>query len=290
MSVLVVCVGALGAGAGYYAGTAKTDELAHDVSRMRERNEERFQALEDVLTTISSDTAFLEDALSSANKKSAVQEAEAKRLADELASQESQLSSLSASTNITSLIKTWSPFVYHLSCTITLKDGKEAESGGSAVLVRTAAGVKFITNEHVITEQNTMPDECVLSRLDSSEAYVVPGDLITVDAERDYAEGVVPGALFGASSSQICSHVPEIGDKVVMLGYPTIGGKESITATEGIISGFDEKYYTTSAKIEKGNSGGAAVDVSKNCLLGLPTLVFAGRIESIARILPVEPF
>ena len=56
--------------------------------------------------------------------------------------------------------------------------------------------------------------------------------------------------------------------------------------TEGIISGFDEVFYTTSAKIEKGNSGGAAVSAERDCFLGMPTLVFAGKIESIARILP----
>jgi hypothetical protein len=74
------------------------------------------------------------------------------------------------------------------------------------------------------------------------------------------------------------------------LGYPSIGAKESITATEGILSGFDEEYYTTSAKIEQGNSGGAAIHVKNDCFLGLPTLVLAGRIESLARILPITVF
>ncbi len=289
ITVLVV-VAALGAGAGFYAGSSKADRLAEELARTEAANTEHFAVLENLLTTISSDTTFLEDALTAANEKSAAQEAEAKRLAEELASQSTQLSSLSASADITTLIKTWNPFVYHMKCALSFDDGKKGESGGSAVLIKTSTGVRFITNEHVVSEQNVTPDECVLSRYDSTETYTVPGALITRDTERDFAEGNVPGALFGALSSQICSHIPEIGDRVVMLGYPAIGGQESITATEGIISGFDEQYYTTSAKIEKGNSGGAAIDVEGNCLLGLPTLVFAGRIESIARILPVKPF
>jgi hypothetical protein len=69
------------------------------------------------------------------------------------------------------------------------------------------------------------------------------------------------------------------------LGYPSVGAREGITATDGIISGFDKPYYITSAKIERGNSGGAAIHVKNNCLLGLPTLVVAGQVESLARIL-----
>ena len=54
-----------------------------------------------------------------------------------------------------------------------------------------------------------------------------------------------------------CAETPRIGEDVVILGYPSIGSSESITATDGIISGLEEFYFITSAKVEHGNSGGA---------------------------------
>jgi len=59
---------------------------------------------------------------------------------------------------------------------------------------------------------------------------------------------------------------------------------KSITATEGIISGFAADYYVTSAKIDHGNSGGAAIEVQRDCYLGIPTYTQTD-IESLARVL-----
>ena len=74
------------------------------------------------------------------------------------------------------------------------------------------------------------------------------------------------------------------------MGYPSIGSQTDITATEGIISGYDGNYYVTSAKVERGNSGGAAVALKDNCYLGIPTFVQVGDIESLARILDARVF
>ena len=83
-----------------------------------------------------------------------------------------------------------------------------------------------------------------------------------------------------------CSNsIINIGDKIVVLGYPAIGTEGGITATEGIISGIEKNYYVTSAKIDHGNSGGAAILVKDDCYLGIPTWANPGSIESLARIL-----
>ena len=87
---------------------------------------------------------------------------------------------------------------------------------------------------------------------------------------------------------KFCSSVPDIGDEVVILGYPAIGASSGITATDGIISGYDGDYYVTSAKVNSGNSGGIAVDLKNDCNLGIPTLVDAGSLESLARILKAQ--
>lgn len=96
--------------------------------------------------------------------------------------------------------------------------------------------------------------------------------------------------LAKARSPFICTEVPRIGEDVVILGYPSIGSSEGITATDGIISGLEEFYFVTSAKVEHGNSGGAAILKSRNCYLGIPTFARSGSIESLARILKFNKF
>ena len=85
--------------------------------------------------------------------------------------------------------------------------------------------------------------------------------------------------------NSVCRVKAASGDRIVVLGYPAIGAKGDVTVTEGIISGYEEKFYITSAKIEQGVSGGVAVLVDKNCYLGIPTFVRAGEVESLGRIL-----
>src|SRR3990167_10464536 len=83
---------------------------------------------------------------------------------------------------------------------------------------------------------------------------------------------------------KLCYNV-NIGDKLVILGYPTIGSQDTITATEGIIAGIEQNYYVTSAKIEHGNSGGAAILLKDNCWLGIPSYGEVGSAETLGRIL-----
>lgn len=82
----------------------------------------------------------------------------------------------------------------------------------------------------------------------------------------------------------------EIGDRLSILGYPGAGG-ETLTVTEGIISGFEldggNRYIKSSAKLERGNSGGAAVKDS-GCVVGIPSFVQRGQLESIGRVLDLK--
>lgn len=63
----------------------------------------------------------------------------------------------------------------------------------------------------------------------------------------------------------------EIGDRVVMYGYPAIGG-ENITRSEGNIAGYQDPYYKIDGAVDHGNSGGAALDPSGE-LIGVPSRV-----------------
>lgn len=88
----------------------------------------------------------------------------------------------------------------------------------------------------------------------------------------------------------------KIGEDLVILGFPDVSGVDipgigstaKFTATEGIISEKIENsgyYFNTSAKIEYGSSGGGAFLKNSGCFAGVPTLVRAGELESLGRIL-----
>lgn len=290
---MFVGIGVFGAGAGFYAGAERALEAEERFREEAKALDERASALESIVLQLASETEFISDTVAKTEEErdAAAQtlSEELERLAQNIEKQEENLSTLSAETDIAGVIKSWSPFVYALECSFEGGGEETTENKGSATLVMTSSGVKLITNKHVIEEDDVTLEECELTRSDNGESYTVPGEAF-VEGDEDVATALVPGALLGMATSRICSVDPEIGDTVVVLGYPGIGAKESITATEGIISGFDEVHYTTSAKIERGNSGGAAIHVEKNCFLGLPTLVVAGRIESLARILPIRSF
>jgi len=82
----------------------------------------------------------------------------------------------------------------------------------------------------------------------------------------------------------------KIGDHLSVLGYPAIGG-ETLTVTEGIISGFEfqgeTRFIKSSAKLDHGNSGGVAI-MDSGCIVGIPTFVQRGQLESMGRILDLN--
>ncbi|MFT5179567.1 MAG: S1-C subfamily serine protease [Candidatus Paceibacteria bacterium] len=171
----------------------------------------------------------------------------------------------------------------------------------------------IITNAHVLSGHNgfSTPDFCNVYMLDGTE-YNIGGDsggiqyfdigndsdIVFVDnipyISRDVDVGilVVPSPTeatkASASGAFQCSEKPRIGDDIVVLGYPSIGSSQSITATEGIVSGTEGNFFVTSAKVERGNSGGAAISQNNNCYFGIPTFTVSGGLESLARILDIK--
>ncbi|MEX0910415.1 MAG: trypsin-like peptidase domain-containing protein [Candidatus Paceibacterota bacterium] len=192
------------------------------------------------------------------------------------------------SQDIVKIINSWSPRIARVKC--ELKNGDQtASSKASGVATITTSGTRFITNKHVVLKGDLKAESCNITfatsgiQLEATAINIDSGlDLAFIDMNRYVNLPEATGPV------KTCSRPPVIGDGVIILGYPSVGSDISITATEGIISGLDDDYYITSAKIEQGNSGGAAISIKDNCLLGLPTLVVAGRIESLARILPIR--
>ncbi len=83
-----------------------------------------------------------------------------------------------------------------------------------------------------------------------------------------------------------------LGDPLLILGYPGIGG-ETITLTRGEVSGFTSQpgygaraWIKTSATIAGGSSGGLAANLQGE-LVGVPTLVGAGQTEEVVDCRPL---
>jgi S1-C subfamily serine protease len=86
---------------------------------------------------------------------------------------------------------------------------------------------------------------------------------------------------------------PAIGDTLWLVGYPSTGGRGSrvtISATRGIVSGFDQASFgtvlKTDAEITNGNSGGAALD-EKGRLIGIPTSTVENGSGQIGYVHPI---
>lgn len=92
----------------------------------------------------------------------------------------------------------------------------------------------------------------------------------------DYSQLELPFVPLGDSDTL------DLGESIVILGYPVIGGG-TITLTRGEVSGFtaeepfgNRAFIKTSGTIAGGNSGGLAVD-SQGQIVGIPTQIGYGE-------------
>ncbi len=191
--------------------------------------------------------------------------------------------------DLASIIKEWTPRVAFVAC----RWNWDGIGTGSATMASLSGKIYAMTNRHVIDSNGYVPNKCIVSVenignfdidwINGQESPYGWGDLedygyIRIDNLTSQLASLV------SSPVKLCYNV-NIGDKLVILGYPTIGSQDTITATEGIIAGVEQNYYVTSAKIEHGNSGGAAILLKDDCWLGIPSAAQVGSVESMGRIL-----
>ncbi|MDP3880912.1 MAG: serine protease [bacterium] len=199
--------------------------------------------------------------------------------------------------NLSEIISYWNPRVAKVKCTFEIDGGEKSAEGSAVLFPRTkdnAIGVA--SSRHLFEEKNgDALESCTIKFPTDSKEYSAEESHIEFNADNSIDSALVkingPSPTLISLLSQgspVCSIAPQIGDSIVILGYPSVGSKESITATEGIISGIEANYYVTSAKVERGNSGGAAILAKQNCYLGIPTFTTRGVVESFARILKQE--
>lgn len=197
--------------------------------------------------------------------------------------------------SLSSIISQWRPLIANVECQFKYSDTSRLyqKSSGSGIAIKFGnTPSAILTNKHVLIDSNGYgADSCSAKLLDSNE-ILASSDIRSATKEYDLGYIYInnPGDYFKNLTSNfpsLCSQKPFLGDEIVVLGYPSIGSKNGLTATEGIVSGFDGNYFITSAKVEQGNSGGAAILLKDNCLLGIPTFVTLGKVESLARILDI---
>lgn len=191
--------------------------------------------------------------------------------------------------DLPTVIKQWRPIIAYIECDFLYSPA----TGGSGMALR-FSGDKFgiLTNAHVVGGK-TAPQSCKVIFPDDNSAPLISTHNRLADSGKDW--GIVdiynPSEYMKnitATNPKICTQKPSVGERIVILGYPGIGSQTDITATEGIISGYDGDYFITSAKVEHGNSGGAAILIKENCYLGIPSFVQVGSVESLARIFDIS--
>ena len=199
--------------------------------------------------------------------------------------------------DLATLIKKWRVRVAHIDCVWRFSNGTVAEKTGSGFLF---GSTMITTNKHVVDYEGVSPGKCAITLPgDPNHVEITAGGtggwiatsqedfaLIQVSSPTPFMRTLhqegAQSAVFDALS---CKRRGVAGDEIVVLGYPRIGAEKDVTATEGILSGYEGSYYITSAKLERGNSGGATILVKDDCYLGIPAFVRAGDLESLGRIL-----
>jgi hypothetical protein len=215
-------------------------------------------------------------------------------LSDSTSSETSRFSTGSYTQSKSDLIKKWSKQVGFLTC-YSIVGGENIPIQTASVYVHkfTDGGVRGMTNKHAV--ENMYGGVLSGCSIDIPGIYYDVSTQIIPHSTLDVAQIILPESEFTRSlqkNDKACykeNITPELGDEILILGYPGIGA-DSLTVTEGIISGVDYPYFTTSAKIDHGNSGGAAILVDSDCLLGIPTGSVVGEIESLGRILNMAVF
>lgn len=217
--------------------------------------------------------------------------------------------SSSSKASVSGLLRDFAPSVVRLVC--LANSTSQGLQQGSGVLYKGNSSIGNLseyyiqTSLHVVETGDGSTSQCVVALYpdpNQGDEYIVYRtrgykiydgnvDLAFLDVELN--EGHTREGTFSdldryardASTTKLCSSVG-IGDNVSVLGYPDIGG-DSLTVTDGIISGFEfrsgVRYIKVSAKIDRGNSGGLAIKDS-GCVLGVPTFV-QSQIESLGRVL-----
>ena len=212
-----------------------------------------------------------------------------------------------ASTNDADLLRTWqaSDKVVQIACQDKFSSSWQL---GSGVIISSEG--KVLTNQHVVQSSLglTYPDYClVLFSQDfnsSTQTYKKQyrASILGVFQDHDAALLKINDVLATDQTGQVqttpaggyfpffqaAPGTPQIGDPVYVIGFPE-SANFAFSVTKGIISNLtsDGLYFGTDAQIDRGNSGGAALN-SDGQLIGLPTYKFVSEGDYRGYILNIQ--
>ena len=178
------------------------------------------------------------------------------------------------------------------------------ESGGQQVEAWWGSGTiisedgLILTNEHVVQDAFVAVEDLVVAVTVQQDQPPVPmfyADVLQADYFLDLAVIRIRSDLQGNPVDLVSlgyEPVPigssddlQLGDSLVVIGYPGIGG-QTITLTRGEVSGFtaeepygNRAFIKTSATIAGGNSGGLAA-TQQGALVGVPTKLGSGDVDA----------
>jgi len=226
--------------------------------------------------------------------------------------------------NLSDIFDKWKPYIVEIECEFRDSTGRlTSVSGGSGTLMRIDQPhshpkiafhldppyTRILTNKHVLEDKyGNTPSSCKIFNFDYN--WITYGFLKNVisyegsiSKHPDYDWGTIKLPTGHKTiqyfeqildefnpADHLCGHIPitegwpSSGDEIIVLGFPEIGAGDDVTITRGIISGLEGNYYLTDAKVDHGNSGGAAIHLEYDCFLGIPTAAAVGEIESLGRI------
>jgi S1-C subfamily serine protease len=182
-----------------------------------------------------------------------------------------------------------------------VREGGRLEIGWSGSGSIISADGLILTNAHVVLPEKYFDLEQIqvglTTQIDAPPERTYVAEVLQADPQLDIAVIRIIEDLAGKPIDFVNLDLPVVplgdseelglGDPIIILGYPGIGG-DTITVTNGEVSGFtgevgrgNRAYIKTSATIAGGNSGGLAVN-SRGELIGVPTqLGYGGEKEFV---------
>ncbi len=165
----------------------------------------------------------------------------------------------------------------------------ECRNGGSY----SGSGTVFVDEFYVLTSNHVVSSDgdCsvvelfveTIERIDSAPVRTHSAEIFAIDEAADLAIlKIAPIGSFAKALKPVkVSIKSNIGDSIIAIGFPGIGG-DSVTVTSGEISGYANyegiQWIKSSVSISGGNSGGGVFD-SNGGLVGIPTQVGTAGVE-----------
>lgn len=149
----------------------------------------------------------------------------------------------------------------------------EPQASGSAVYLWDG---KIITNAHVVVGEDENPynyyEVCRTYSFREKPACISVANLKHYDTQKDIAYLTINSSALDLWPWVSWTTSPiNIGDSITVLGYPGTGW-ETITLSEGKISGYVDGYYKTDSDIDAGNSWGGVFNSIWD-FVWIPTLI-----------------